>query len=60
MPLERPPVPNICHWAAPENSLSNALYLLGLRIAPFDIMGASKKLCGNLGCGSVRPPPDGP
>jgi len=60
MPLERPPVPNICRWSAPEDSLSNALYLLGLHVACIDMMGASNKLRGNLVCGSVRPPPDGP
>jgi len=60
MPLERPPVPNICCWAASEDSLSKGLYLLGLHVAPVDMMGASNKLRGNLGCGSVRPPPDAP
>ena len=60
VPLERPHILNICHRAAPEDSLSNTLHLLGLRGAPIDIMGASNMLRGNLGCGSVRPPPDGP
>ena len=60
VPLERPPVPNRYHWAAPEDTLSNTLKLLGLRGAPIDIMGAFDMLRGNLGCGSVRPPPDGP
>jgi hypothetical protein len=46
--------------AGPEESLSNALYLLGLRGAPIDMMGASNKLRGNLGCGSERAPPDRP
>ena len=60
VPLERPPVPNSRHWAAPEDSLSDTLHLLGLRGAPIDMMGASQMLRGNLGSGSVRPPPDGP
>ena len=60
VPLERPPVPNICHRAAPGDRLSKTLCLLGLRGGPIDMMGASNMLGGNLGCGSVRPPPDGP
>jgi len=60
LPLERPHILNICHRAASEETLSNTLYLLGLRGAPIDIMGASNMLRGNLGCGSVRPPPHGP
>jgi hypothetical protein len=49
--LERPLILNICRWAAPEDTLSNTLHLLGLRGAPIDIMGASNMLRGNLGCG---------
>jgi hypothetical protein len=60
MPLERPPILNISHWAAPGDRLSNTLHLLGLHGARIDMMGASNKLRGNLGCGSVRPPPHGP
>jgi hypothetical protein len=59
-PLERPLILNICRRAAPEDRLSNTLYLLGLHGAPIDIMGASYMLRGNSGCGSVRPSPDGP
>jgi len=60
VPFERPHILNSYHPAAPEDSLSNTLYLLGLRSAPIDMMGASNMLPGNLGCESVRPPPDGP
>ena len=60
VPLERPPVPNSHYWAAPEDSLSETLHLLGLHGAPIGVMGASNMLRGNLGCGSVRAPPDGP
>jgi hypothetical protein len=58
LPLERPPILNSCHWAAPEEGLCNALHLLGLHGAPIDVMGASNRLRGNLGCGSFRPSPD--
>jgi len=58
--VEGPHILNIWHWAAPEDSLSNTLHLLGLRGAPIDIMGASNMLRRNLGYGSVRPSPDRP
>jgi len=35
VPLERPPILNICHWAAPEDGLPNTLHLLGLRDDPY-------------------------
>jgi hypothetical protein len=44
VPLERPLILNSYHRAAPKDSLSNALDLLGLHVAPIDVMGASNKL----------------
>jgi len=40
--------------------LSGSRWRAGLHVAPIDMMGASNELRGHLGCGSVRPPPDGP
>jgi len=55
--VEGPPVPNMRRQAAPGDLLSNTLNLVGLCGAPVDTMGAANNLRGNLGCGSLRPPP---
>ena len=55
------PLSQICVAGQPQEVVYQTPYISwACQVTPINAMGASNMLRGNLGCGSVRPPPDGP